>query len=96
VLLEARRHSRELAAQRDLADKAEASRFTDLRNYLDTGLSRLADQITDSRSASIARVDQLDTELRTLIGETGNSLSAYIGELEDRMERSNGEHRPGI
>ena len=30
-LLEARAHSKEMAAQRELADKAEASRFTELR-----------------------------------------------------------------
>jgi hypothetical protein len=87
VLLDARRHSKELAAQRDLADKAEASRFTDLRAYLDAGLSRLADQITDSKSASIGRVDRLDTELRTLVEQSVNGLAAHIGELEDRLER---------
>ena len=35
VLLESRRHSRELTAQRELADKAEASRFTELRQMLE-------------------------------------------------------------
>jgi uncharacterized integral membrane protein len=35
VLLESRRRSRELTAQRELADKAEASRFTDLRRMLE-------------------------------------------------------------
>lgn len=34
VLLEARRHARELKTQRDLADQAEASRFTELRQYI--------------------------------------------------------------
>ena len=32
------RYTRDLEAQRDLADKAEASRFTDLRQHLDTHL----------------------------------------------------------
>jgi uncharacterized integral membrane protein len=41
VLLETRRHARELQAQRELADQAEASRFTELRNYLDTRLRDL-------------------------------------------------------
>ena len=35
VMLETRRHNKEMQSQRDLADKAEASRFTELRNYLD-------------------------------------------------------------
>jgi len=34
VLLQNRRQSRELTAQRELADKAEASRFTELRQVL--------------------------------------------------------------
>ena len=76
VLLDARRHSRELQAQRELADKAEASRFTDLRTYLDLELRKLADQVTGVRE-----------DLRASIEQSGNSLAAYIGELEDRMER---------
>ncbi|UUZ70736.1 hypothetical protein LP415_14840 [Polaromonas sp. P1(28)-8] len=34
-LLETRRYARELNTQRELADRAEASRFTELRNYLE-------------------------------------------------------------
>jgi hypothetical protein len=79
VLLDARRHSKELQAQRELADRAEASRFTDLRAYLDAELKKLADQVTESR-----------TEIRASIEQSGNSLAAYIGELEDRMEHSEG------
>ncbi len=35
VLMEARRHAKEMQAQRDLTDKAEASRFTELRTVLE-------------------------------------------------------------
>ena len=35
VMLEARRHNKEMTAQRELADKAEASRFTELRVFLE-------------------------------------------------------------
>ena len=88
VLLDARRHSRELQAQRELADKAEASRFTDLRNYLDTELRKLGEQIAESRLGVTARIDLAQQDLRTTIEESGNSLAAHIGELEDRLERS--------
>ncbi len=37
-LMESRQHAKQLQAQRDLADKAEASRFTDLRGVLDNHL----------------------------------------------------------
>ncbi len=85
VLLDARRHSRELQAQRELADKAEASRFTDLRNYLDMELRKLGEQMAESRLSVIARVDLAQQDLRTTIEESGNSLAAHIGELEDRL-----------
>lgn len=88
VLLDARRHSRELQAQRELADKAEASRFTDLRTYLDTELRKLGEQVAESRLGVIARVDLAQQDLRTTIEESGNSLAAHIGELEDRLERA--------
>ena len=87
VLLDARRHSRELGAQRELADKAEASRFTDLRSYLDTELRRIGDQVAESRSITTSRLDQVERELRTAVDQAGNTLAAYIGELEDRLER---------
>jgi ABC-type multidrug transport system fused ATPase/permease subunit len=80
VLLDARRHSKELQAQRELADKAEASRFTDLRTYLDVELRKVAEQVMATK-----------TELRASIEQSGNSLAAYIGELEDRMERGGAE-----
>lgn len=53
ALLDARRFARDLHAQRELADKAEASRFTDLRAYLQGELSRLEgkiDRVLQSRT----------------------------------------------
>jgi hypothetical protein len=87
VLLDARRHSKELQAQRELADKAEASRFTDLRAYLDAELRRIGDQVAESRTVMTARLDQVERELRTAVDQSGNTLAAYIGELEDRLEK---------
>jgi uncharacterized membrane protein len=76
VLLEARRHARELEAQRQLADQAEASRFTELRAFLEKEIARLA-----------AEIDSTRADLRTAIEQSGNSLAAQLGELEDRLER---------
>jgi ABC-type multidrug transport system fused ATPase/permease subunit len=42
VLLESRRHARELQLQRDLAEQAEASRFNQLRTLMETELQKLA------------------------------------------------------
>ena len=45
VLLESRRHAKELQAQRELADQAEASRFTELRGYLDSRLDEMENSL---------------------------------------------------
>lgn len=87
VLLETRRHTRELQANKELAEKAEASRFTELRGFLEEGLKRQADLDAESRDALLARMDQLDRDLRSMVEESANTLSAYIGELEDRFEK---------
>lgn len=71
ALLDSRRQTRELQTQRDLADKAEASRFTELRGDL------------------MARLDRVEAESRRAIDQTGNTIAAHLGELEDRLERAN-------
>ncbi len=40
VLLETRRHTKEMQAQRELADKAEASRFTELAHFWSNNKAR--------------------------------------------------------
>jgi len=52
-LRDARRQTKELQAQRDLADRAEASRFTELRADL---LARI-DQSTNATAAHIAQLE---------------------------------------
>lgn len=87
VLIESRRNSRESQANRTLADNAEASRITELRSFLDAELKRMAAQDAVSRTAVQARLDQLEHELRSVVEQSGNTLAAYIGELEDRLEK---------
>ena len=86
VLFDARRHAKELQTNRELADKAEASRFTELRGFLEAGLKQRADQDSAAQQAVMLRMDALEKALRASVEQTGNSLSAYIGELEDRLE----------
>lgn len=45
VLLEWRRREKELQASRELADQAEASRFTELRAHLDTRLTEIENSL---------------------------------------------------
>jgi uncharacterized integral membrane protein len=86
TLLEGRRHSRELLAQQRLAEEAEASRFTELRRYLEGELALLRNRPSDADREVLARLDQLQQTLRSEIERAGNTLAAYIGELEQRLE----------
>jgi len=95
VLLDSRRHSRELQAQRELADQAEASRFTELRLFLETELHKLACQSAEAESRVTARLEQVQRDLSAAMSQTETSLSAYIGELEDRVQRSDENRIPG-
>ena len=90
ALMESRQYSRELKNQRELADRAEESRFTELRSSLETELRRIGDQMADSNAVINTRLDGLAHELRSAIEQSTNSLSAYIGEIEDRLERTSG------
>ena len=87
VLLDTRQHTKELQSNRKLADQAEASRFTELRGFLEAELKRQLAQDAQSLTAVVARIDQLERDLRTAVEQSGNSLAASLGELEDRLDR---------
>ena len=87
ALLDTRRHGRELRANRELADQAEASRFTELRSFLASELAQQTRVGAESKAEVLARIDRLERDLRVLAEQTGNSLAASIGELDDRLER---------
>ena len=87
TLMLRKRLNRELEAQRKLADEAEASRFTDLRTYLEAELQQLSNQNTELYQKSANRITELETTIKATVEETGSTLTAYIGELEDRLEK---------
>jgi len=89
-LLEMRQTTRALSAQRELADKAEASRFTELRQYLEA--QALAAHQREAAQATVLaeRLAQTQDVLVSRIDQSGNTLAAYIGELEDRLETRDG------
>jgi hypothetical protein len=86
TLLESRHHYKELEAQRALADKAEASRFTDLRQHLDTQLRELRER--DGIAATEMEKARLEhqRELRVQLEQINRTLSARLNELEHRLE----------
>lgn len=77
ALLEVRRHNKEMQTQRVLADQAEASRFTELRGAMASDFEKVGALVLQSRAA-----------LRLEMQESSNSLAAMIGEVDDRLKRS--------
>jgi len=86
-VMEVRRINRDVAEQRQLADKAEASRFTALRDYLQTELQAIAVRDTEAQDRLHQKLEQVQKNLTTVMEQTGNGLHASIGELEDRLEK---------
>jgi uncharacterized integral membrane protein len=73
ILLESRRHAKDLQAQRLLADQAEASRFTELRTVMLEQMERLSQRLTVTQEA-----------LRAEMRDNTASLAATIGKADDR------------
>ncbi len=78
VLLETRRHGKELQAQRELADKAEASRFTEMKVFLQT-------QSQETHSALMARIETLESRLLARANESDNTTAASVGQVEHQL-----------
>ena len=85
VMFDARAHAKELQANRKLADQAEASRFTELRGFLELEFKRLAVTDREAKATLEARLDQLERELRLSVEQSGNSLAANLAEMDDRL-----------
>ena len=79
VLMDTRRHTKEMQAQRELADKAEASRFTELRSFLEAQNQR-------SQSELMGRLDAMENRVAARAQESDNSTAAYMGQLEQQMQ----------
>jgi hypothetical protein len=90
ILMENRRNARELQTQRELAEQAEASRISQLRSFLESELRRVGEKTEESKVAVLAKIEGVERELRAVVEQSGNTLAAYIGEIEDRLERAPG------
>jgi|SRR5690554_3433596 biopolymer transport protein ExbB/TolQ len=87
ALLETRRHVRDLEACRNLVEKAEASRFVELRQAFEAAIERQELRHKAFEEEIHAAITKHAAESRAHLDESVNSLAAYIGELEDRLER---------
>lgn len=93
VMFDARAHAKELQSNRNLADQAEASRFTELRTFLDAEFKRQSAADNEVKAALLVRIDQLERGLRLAVEQSGNSLAASLGEMDDRHRAGNLEQR---
>ena len=87
-LLETRKYDKQLTAQRELADKAEASRFTELRRYLESQAALTITQSNDALAAVDRRMIQTEKLLLNRLEQSDNSNAAYWGHHEDAVLRS--------
>jgi hypothetical protein len=87
MLFETRRFEKEIQTQRKLAEQVETSRINELHNFLEAELLKIEQKTAAAESTLKTRIDQLDHDLRSVVEQAGNTLAAYIGELEDRLEK---------
>lgn len=85
--VELRRVTKEASEQRNLADKAEASRFTELREFLKAELQKTAERDAVLNDKLAQKMDMVRGSLVETIENTGNGLNANLGQIEDRLER---------
>lgn len=88
MLMDAHRYAKELQAQQQLAEKAEASRLNDLRSQLDHEFEQLKETSEKSRADLNIRIEGMEQAMLNAIEESNRSLSAYVGEVEDKLDRS--------
>lgn len=87
TLMELRQHTKDLEAQRALADRAEASRFTELRDHIGEEAARQRTLVEEVRAALTTRTDALERALLASVHETSNTLAACVGEVDEKLNR---------
>ncbi len=87
ALVETRRHLKELEAQRELADKAEASRFTALATQLEQESTRLRAAVEASRAELLNRTDALEHAVAKSLDDAARTLAAHVGQVDDKLNR---------
>ena len=85
-LIDYRQHHKTLEAQRELADKAEASRFVDLRQHLDTHLKEMRERDAIAASEFDKAMVQTRRELQVQMEQINRTIAARMTELENRLD----------
>ena len=86
-LIETRQYARELTAQRELADKAEASRFTELRQYMESQAALSINRDALHTTAIDNRLSQTEAMVLHRLDQSDNTTAAYWGQHTDSLAR---------
>ena len=89
VIIENLRHNKEIAGQREVADKAEASRFTEMRDFV-------VAEAEKNQAALFERIEQLEAQVLRKLDESDNSTAALIGQLDDQLRHSRKPESGGV
>ncbi len=92
-LIETRQYARELTAQRALADKAEASRFTELRQYMESQAALGINRDVLNTAAIDHRLSQTEALVLHRLDQSDNTTAAYWGQHTDAMANGTREER---
>lgn len=93
-LLDYRNHQKTLEAQRELADKAEASRFIELRQYMDTHLKEMRERDAIAATEFDKAMLQTRREVQTQMEQINRMIAARLNEMEQRLDGRTG--RPTV
>ena len=86
-LIETRQYARELTVQRELADKAEASRFTELRMYMESQAALGINREALTKAAIDHRLSQTEAMVLQRLDQSDNTAAAYWGQHSDSLAR---------
>ena len=84
-LMEYRTHQKTLEAQRELADKAEASRFVELRNQMDQHLKAMRERDAIAATEVDKAMLQSRREMQAHMEQMNRLISARLDEMEQRL-----------
>lgn len=86
-LADVRRMEKDLHRQRELADKAELSRFVGLQTHLDARVDQLGRQLEEQTNRLLQSLSKTHESAQQSATDEAQSLAAQLGELEDRLDR---------
>lgn len=91
-----REQSKALQAQRELADRAEASRLTELRQALDTHLRETRQRESVASAQADQAAGRIQRELRGQLEMLHRAMGTRLGEMEARLDTRLARMEPAL